>query len=223
MRRQCARALVAWSLVAVLPAVALAGPQLLCFPMVIDGARSLPWGGGGWNSPQAGYDMARLSADTAALLGAEVPVIVRMETLRRAAIYASRDSQAASRLFDTLRARAAAPAASTNAALAQFDLGYAVEAFRQTGHASPRPAWSGPTDDGYALIERALAARGADPAMEYAAALVASVRSFRGAAEEHLRRASANAPAGSMLARTLSAHEPLWGERLATSARATGR
>jgi hypothetical protein len=214
MRRVSAHAVVVLSLVGLLPASAFAGPQLLCFPMVIDGARSLPWGTGGWNTPQPGYDLTRLSGDTVSLLGADVPVLVRMETLRRAVIYAAKDRQAADQLFTALRSRTTKPT-GVNAVLARFDLGYAVEAFRQTHHAFPRSAAAVPSDDGYALIEQALAARGTDPAMEYAAALVASARSFRSVADEHLRRASAGAPAGSTLARTISAHQPMWGERVA--------
>ena len=223
MRRHITRALVVLPLVGFLPSVASAGPQLLCFPMVIDGARSLPWGSGSWNSPQPGYDLTRLSGDTAALLGADVPVLVRMETLRRAVIYAAKDGQAANRLFAALRARVSTPTAGASAALAQFDLGYAIEAFRQTRHVLPRSDASGPSDDGYTLISQALAARGSDPAMQYAAALVASARSFRGVADEHLRLASAGAPRGSALARTMAAHQPMWGDRLAASPTSASR
>ena len=69
---------------------ALAGPPLLCHPFDTAGAASLPWGGG-WNRIDTRYDTARLSADTLRLLATDTPVIARMETLRRAAIYASAD------------------------------------------------------------------------------------------------------------------------------------
>lgn len=223
MRRYIARALVVFPLVGLLPALASAGPQLLCFPMVIDGARSLPWGSGSWNSPQPGYDLTRLPVDTTSLLGTDVPVLVRMETLRRAVIYAAQDGQAADRLFAALHARVSTAPAGASAALAQFDLGYAIEAFRQTPHAFPRSDASARGDDGYALIKQALSARGSDPAMEYAAALVASARSFRGVTDGHLRRASAGAAAGSALARTMAEHRPLWGERLAASSPSASR
>ena len=63
---------------------AFAGPPLLCHPFDIGGAASLPWGKG-WNVADRQYDTRRLSADTLGLLGAQTPVIARMETLRRAA------------------------------------------------------------------------------------------------------------------------------------------
>jgi hypothetical protein len=223
MRRFVARALLVSSLVGLLPASAVAGPQLLCFPMVIDSARSLPWGQGGWNSPDPTYDLAKLATDTVGLLAQDSPVLVRMETLRRAVIYAAQDRQAAGELFAALRARVAKPAPGASAALAQFDLGYGIEAFRQTRHSFPHSSAVAPSDDGYALIKQALAARGPDPAMEYAAALVASGRSFRAVADEHLRRASAGAPVGSALARTIAAHQPIWAGRVAPGGPAAGR
>src|SRR5512147_2629597 len=93
--------------VAVLAAVAaaspaLAGPPLLCHPYDIAGARSLPWQDGA-----ASWEASR-SDDTLALLAPATPVVVRMETLRRAAIYSARDPQAGVRLFTALTARAEA-------------------------------------------------------------------------------------------------------------------
>ena len=69
-----------------LAAPAFAGPPLLCDPFDTAGAPSLAWGGKGWNQARTHYDLATLVAQTEALLGADVPVIARMETLRRAAI-----------------------------------------------------------------------------------------------------------------------------------------
>jgi len=223
MRRYIARALVVLSLVGLVPAVASAGPQLLCFPMVIGDARSLPWGGGGWNSPEPTYDVTRLSTDTVSLLTPDVPVLVRMETLRRAVIYAARDGAASERLFAALRAHVPTSGRGKDAALARFDLGYAVEAFRQTRHAFPRASAMELPEDGYALIRESLAARGADAATEYAAALVAASRTFGGVSDEHLGRALAGAPDGSDLARTIAAHRPIWGERLTAAARTASR
>lgn len=212
MRRRIACALLVSSIVLV-PGVALAGPPLLCFPMVTGDAPSLPWGTGGWNSPKAEYDLTRLAGDTVTLLRPETPVLARMETLRRAAIYAATDAMAADQLFAALRRRLATSEGKPFAALAQFDLGYAVEAFRQT---RPEPSGSravDPSEDGYALIRRALDARGGDPTIEYAAALVTAGRTFRGVSNEHLQRALAGATDGSNLARTIAAHRPLWGKR----------
>src|SRR5512147_3113240 len=87
--------------VAVLAAVAaaspaLAGPPLLCHPYDIAGARSLPWqdGAASWEASRSDYPAERLTTDTLALLAPATPVVVRMETLRRAAIYSARDPQA---------------------------------------------------------------------------------------------------------------------------------
>ena len=79
---------------------ALAGPPLLCHPFDIGAAKSLPWSGASsWFDGQAGYDIKHLADDTVAILTPAAPVIVRMETLRRAAIYASRDTNVARQLL----------------------------------------------------------------------------------------------------------------------------
>jgi len=108
---------------------ALAGPPLLCFPFDIGTARSLPMGTGGWRAIDPSYDVTRLVDDTVALLTPETPVIVRMETLRRATVYASADAGVAEALLKALQARAAVPTA--DAPLAVFDFGYLVETYKQ--------------------------------------------------------------------------------------------
>src|SRR5215471_12437286 len=71
---------------------ALAGPPFLCHPFEIGTAASLPWEPGKdfWRG-RADYDVARLVDDTMALLTPNTPVLVRMETLRRATFYALDD------------------------------------------------------------------------------------------------------------------------------------
>jgi hypothetical protein len=108
---------------------AFAGPPLLCFPFDIGTARSLPMGTDGWRAVDPSYNISHLVNDTIALLTPETPVIVRMETLRRATIYASADARVAGALMKALQARAAIPTA--DAALAVFDFGYLVETYRQ--------------------------------------------------------------------------------------------
>ncbi len=200
---------------ALAPSLALAGPPLLCFPMSIGDATSLPWGTDGWKSPLASYDRARLADDTVALLSAQPRTLVRMETLRRAVIYASSDDTAAKKLFGALRARAGQPGGKRADARALFDLGYAVEAYRQTRHALSPVRLIDPPEDGYALIRQALEVHGPDPEVEYAAALVTTDRRFRGASDEHLRAAIAGAKTNPDLARTIKAHEPMWGAKVA--------
>ena len=216
MNRRTRRAL-AVSLLVLAPAAAQAGAPLTCFPMAIGDARSLAWGTGtGWNTPDPAYDRARLAADTLALLGPRTPVLVRMETLRRAMIYASAEDAAAKQLFDALRGRAAGKGAASVDPLFHFDLGYAVETYRQARHALDKSP-ADPPEDGYALVRKALEARDPDPEMEYAAALVTLGSARDGLSERHLRAAVAGAAEGSDLARTLVAHQPVWGDRIRTA------
>ena len=114
-----------------LSALAQAGPPLICHAIQIGQARSLPWTGEGW-SGAGNYDVKNLAADTLALLGPDTPVLVRMETLRRATIYARKDPQAAKQLLTRLYNRAtAAESAGQPEALAWFDAGYLVECYRE--------------------------------------------------------------------------------------------
>lgn len=226
MNRGTRRAVLV-SLLAVVPALASAGPPLLCFPIDTAGAPSLPWGAAGWNEPRADYDRTHLAVDTAALLGPGTPVLARMETLRRAVLYAKEDAVTATRLFDALRARTRG-GDERRKALASFDLGYALEALRQAKRVSGWPplgavAGTGaPDEDGYALVKAALAARGGDAEMEYAAALITAGRAARELSDAHLRRALAGAAPSSPLARAIAAHRPLWGDRL-QALQASGR
>jgi hypothetical protein len=100
-----------------------AGPPLLCFPFDIGNARTLPMGQGDWHAVDPRYDVSHLVTDTLGLLTPTMPVIVRMETLRRATIYAAPNPDLAKALMTELRARADA-----KAPLAAFDLGYLSEA-----------------------------------------------------------------------------------------------
>src|SRR5262245_9265961 len=114
-------------------APALAGPPLLCHPFDIGNAKSLPWvGEKSWDEGQPGYKLDQLVADTEALLTPSTPVIVRMETLRRAALYASTDARVASVLIKRLITRAeAAEMAGRPDALAYLDAAYLAGAFNE--------------------------------------------------------------------------------------------
>jgi hypothetical protein len=167
------------------PAV-MAGPPLLCHPFDTAGAPSLPWGGGGWRDARAGYDLRGLARDTEALLTARTPVIARMETLRRAAIYASRDPAVARQLLARLQARNKLASSADARALARFDAGYFAETLQEVvrlqGHDMPG---LGRVDvaalravlanvNGSAEVDAALALRPNDAAMRFAAALIAA-------------------------------------------------
>ena len=166
------------------PAV-LAGPPLLCHPFDTGGAASLPWGKG-WNAPDRQYDTARLQADTLRLLDAGTPVIARMETLRRAAIYASANGASLRTLAAALDARIAGAKTPQAKSLALFDAGYFSETLqdiaRLQGYDMPG---IGKVDiaalrsvlakgDGSLRIAEALTLRADDASMRFASALVAS-------------------------------------------------
>lgn len=189
-----------------------AGPPLLCHPFDTGGAPSLPWGTGGWNAPDRGYDTAHLTADTLRLLDARAPVVARMETLRRAAIYASADGARVRGLAAALEARVAAARDDRAKALALFDAGYFAETLqdvaRLQGYDMPG---IGKADmaaiqavlargDGSARIARALALQPADHGMRFAAALVAAADGRQRDYEAHARVARAAAPADRLLA-----------------------
>ncbi len=189
-----------------------AGPPLICWPYEIGGAKSLPWGGSGWGAAKAGYDLNRLADDTQALLSPDVPVIVRMETLRRATVYAMKDQRIAQQLLSRLLARAQQGEAKGKLeAMAFFDAGYLVEAYKQGGRAF-RQSNQARDLDGYGMVLKAINLRGTDPEMEFAAVLI-SFGPRKAGHYDHLRNALAGASDGSLLARNLVSHSHLLGLR----------
>jgi hypothetical protein len=189
---------LALSTVAVLfgfTAVAHAGPPLICHPIEIGQAKSLPWVE--FNHPgRTDYDVKNLSRDTLAILGSQTPVLVRMETLRRATIYARQDPQAAKELITRLQERAA-----NSDALAWFDVGYLAEAYKQwMGKGEPNPAAG---LDGYGWVRKAISLRGPDPEMEFAAAMI-TLAGPQGAHRDHVQKAIAGAKHDPLLAQNLA-------------------
>jgi hypothetical protein len=214
MKRQKMNALVTSA--AVLAAIvtgtpAFAGPPLLCHPFEIGAARSLPWDGD-WSQGKADYKTANLIADTEALLTPSMPVVVRMETLRRAALYASTNAELANQLLSRLLARAdASETAGRPNAMALLDAAYVAEAFREiaslqgadfAARAEGARATLGHAD-GYALISRSISARPDDPAIQFAAALIAADKN-RARYTDHAAKARAGAGRDPLLARNLS-------------------
>ncbi|PYT49560.1 MAG: hypothetical protein DMG44_10170 [Acidobacteria bacterium] len=196
-------------------AVARAGPPLICHAIEIGNAKSLPWTSHNWNlSGGETYDTKNLVRDTLDILGPNIPVLVRMETLRRATLYAGKDPVAAKELLAKLHARATAAESSGHPdALAWFDVGYLAEAYKQ---------WIGQTwmrvskdeqnpaagVDGYAFVKKALALRGPsqngnDAQMEFAAALI-TLSGPRDAHREHAQKAIAGAKSDPLLAQNLA-------------------
>lgn len=200
--------------VLVAAAPAQAGPPLLCHPFDIGGAKSLPWDTvTGLSTGRADYPVAQLVRDTEALLGPATPVIVRMETLRRAAIYASRDRDVATQLLARLTARGRAAEQSARPdPLALLDAAYVIEAFRQIGMLGRAQGFGDRAPiaraavgalDGTALMAKSLAARPDDAALEFAAALMAADRN-RSAYEAHARKARTGVSSDPLLARNLN-------------------
>ncbi len=190
--------------------LAKAGPPLICHSVEIGAAKSLPWISHDWNlSGGETYDTKNLVRDTLEILAPDTPVLVRMETLRRATLYARKDPRAAKELLARLHARATSAESSGRPdALAWFDVGYLAEAYKQwigqswmkVSKDEQNPAAG---VDGYALVKKAIGLRGSDPQMEFAAALI----TLSGPAEEH-RQHALNAIAGARI-------DPLLAQNLA--------
>lgn len=202
-----------------LPQLAWAGPPLLCWPFDIEGERSLPFAEGGWRATSPDYDTRRLVEDTLEFLNPNTPVIVRMETLRRATAYGLQNKSAAEELRARLEARLRlAEAAGKPDALAVFDYGYLLGIYSQTGY-HMGAALKGDAAEGYRLVKQAIEMRGGDAEMELAAAIM-SVDSLWGRSKrEHLDRALAAAKPGSLLAHNLVRQRELLGLDQAVVAR----
>jgi hypothetical protein len=188
------------SIVAVLPGFttfAQAGPPLICHPIEIGQAKSLPWVEFNPRG-RTDYDLKNLSRETLAILDSHTPVLVRMETLRRATIYARHNPQVAKELITRLQERAAnSDAADRPDALAWFDVGYLAEAYKQSIPAAGL--------DGYSLVRKAISLRGPDPEMEFAAALI-TVGGPQNDHQEHVQKAAGDAKIDPLLARNLATH-----------------
>lgn len=189
-----------------------AGPPLICHPYDISGtkAKSLPGGSKDHFGLSASYDRTNLINDTLSLLTPETPVIVRMETLRRAALYATNEMSAwranqsygeadralALGLLQKLRERTQASNEATRP-LALFDLGFYAETLRQTK--------LDPALDGYELLAKVATLRPNDADIQFALAL-ASVWPKRKEHDAHLAKATAGAQSGTLLAVNLRSH-----------------
>lgn len=194
--------------------VAMAGPPLLCHPFDIGTAKSLTWDNShGWQGRVGATSMKTLVADTEALLTPDTPVIVRMETLRRAALYASTDAQVSRELLTRLQARASS---AKSGGLETFDTGYLIETFRQISRMHGWKRDDGSTiqfaalrslvdkADGEGMVQQTLAARNGEPAIEFAAALIAASHKNRRADYlKHAQKARAGAAQDALLAKNL--------------------
>jgi hypothetical protein len=197
---------------------AVAGPPLICHAIDIGTAQSLPWTSTGWSlTGHEDYDVSRLVPDTLTLLAPSTPVLVRMETLRRATLYAQQRSAVAKELLMRLEARTRE---NPKDALAAFDLGYLAECYKQASWLQQHTDWlkassrgeplranAAASVDGYALVQNAIALRGSDPQMEFAAALM-TAEGARAERDRHLQSAMAGAKSDALLARNLASRFP---------------
>ncbi len=134
-----------------------------------------------------------------------------MENLRRAALYAAQDRHVGAELLSAVLARAReAGGSARERALANFDAGYLIETYRQAYQVlkfrmlsgAVEDAWAfdtEPIQDGYPMVQWALALSGPDPVMEYAASLMTS-----GASSLAHRRRALEGKADPVLARHLA-------------------
>ena len=179
---------------------AFAGPPLVCHPFAIGPAKSLPSVDLNYHKGDGVYDLHNLASDTLAILDANSVVLVHMETLRRATLYARQDPQAAKELLTRLHARASNSAAGGAGALAWFDAGYFAEAYKQwMGKSEPNPAAG---VDGYSLVKKAISLHGGDPEMEFAAALI-TIEGPENEHREHVEKTVAGAKNDPLLAQNL--------------------
>ena len=169
-----------------------AGPPLICHPFDIGNAKSLPWGEAqqgnwqsGWDSPLPGYDTKQLASETLKILDANSPVLVRMETMRRAALYGANDHASAAALLKGLEQRASATNAGANAL---FDYGYYIATLKQLEWKYKEDLTRGA--DGYTYVEKALTMNPDSAEMHFAAAIMTH-DPRRPGYEEHARKARA--------------------------------
>ena len=205
VRRSTLLRLLAFSALLMFIAKALlAGPPLVCHSFDIGSAKSLPWVSHNWNlSGTETYDTSRLASDTLAILAADHSVIVHMETLRRATLYARKDPAAAKELLTKITMGTKSANSDETRALTYFDTGYLAEVYKQwLGDGSQNPATG---LDGHALIREAIQLRGSDPQMEFAAALI-TVGGPEADHQEHVQKAAGGAKIDPLLARNLATH-----------------
>jgi len=195
-RRRLLTLTVAIAAVLTLTTAAFAGPPMICHAIAIGQAKTLPWVDLNYRNGSGGYDLKNLTTDTVTILDSNAQVLVHMETLRRATIYARQDASVARELITKLQARASA----SDNALAAFDFGYLIEAYKQwIGANEPNPARG---LDGYAWVTKAIRARGSDAEMEFAAALI-TLGGSESAHDDHVQKAMAGAKSDALLAQNL--------------------
>lgn len=177
---------------------ALAGPPLVCHQFDIGGSNSLPWGNG-LNGADPAYDRSRLAGDTLALLTPQTPVLVRMETLRRAALYATENPAQGYELLARLLARS-----TGGDTLSLFDAGYLTETFKQA-HLMHKPLLAAGINGEAWVLEAIRSGKGNTASMEFAASLMEGSMQPGHWPNNHSQRAQSGAANDALLARNLKA------------------
>jgi hypothetical protein len=185
--------------------VVQAGPPLICHPYNIGNSTSLPWGNGSdWNLADPGYNVQNLVGDTLAILDQGPPVLVRMETLRRAVLYGTKDHAIARALLDRLKEREAVNEKSPKpVAAGYFDYGYFLASLNQINWMYKEDLSAGV--DGYGFVQKALEIDPESPEMHFAAAIMASSPPRPAERDRHLAKAKA-ATSDKLLAQNLASH-----------------
>jgi len=201
------KTLIAALAVLTLAAPALAGPPFTCHAFEIGSAKSLPWGTQtDWHGMRADYDVHRVVADTEALLTPSTPTLVRMETLRRASLYASRDRAVAEQLIAAVMSRVHT-ADQAGQPIALFDAGYVIEALSEIEETDIREKAAAArvltgltySYEARPLLEKSAALRPGDASIQFALGLI----SRRPESEAHFRKARAAAGVDTLLASNL--------------------
>ena len=191
-----------------------AGPPLICHPFQIDGAESIPWGERPFDPPE---DISRdmLVETVLTQLNPDTPVLVRMETLRRATIWCGRgDSREGQALLMQLMGRALdAQAAGKEDAMAWFDAGFLAQSMDQNAVEFAQGVGIDRGVVGYAWIRRAIELRPNDPQIHFAAALTTAIH-FPGASGMHMKIVTMSVADDALLAANIEAFKSELGENL---------
>ncbi len=218
-------------MIAALTISAIAGPPLICHPFEIGEAKSIAWNGKQWRDVKMDYDLNQLVPDVMAILETDAPTLVRMETMRRAAVYAvwsqrdhkvgfdAKDARVALLLLDKVMARKNAAEArgfKTKAdKLALFDAGYLLETYKYIGFDEISKQPTALSAEGVAWVEKANDALDCPGEMELALAVI--LQNHKGTSDQqdkHLKNAVGKAAEGSLLAKNLVSHFPDKGTNL---------
>jgi len=207
MRLKITRTVACLAFILLCATAAFAGPPLLCHSFDIGDAKSLPWISQRWNlTGTETYDNKNLATDTLSILDANSTVIVHMETLRRAALYAQKDPSAAKQLLLKLIARSDAASKHTSgSALALFDEGYFAATLDQLHWVEKDFANPAKGLDAYALVKKAIGLSNGNAQMHFGAALM-TLDDPSADQAGHAKMALVGAQSDPLLARNLATH-----------------